>query len=254
MNEITIFNDPELGKVRSILIDNDPWFVGKDVATVLEYTNIAKAIRDHVDPEDKGVNEMDTPGGKQKMTIINESGLYALIFGSKLEKAKKIKRWVTNEVLPALRRKGSYSLRRKGSYSLPTAPDAPRMTTTDDYIKAAQIVSTCRPSHLALTLDLLQNAGIRINSTEYAKIKAVSGADAQSAARIIELALQSGMTQEELARAAGVTRPIIYRIRRGNVKDRGAHTQEIAKAVMDRLPTLVDEILEDSARGPLFYA
>ena len=89
MNKIEIFKNKEFGEIRTIIVDNEPWFVGKDVADILGYTNSPKAIRDHVDNEDRGVNEMDTPGGKQDISIINESGLYALIFGSKLPSAKK---------------------------------------------------------------------------------------------------------------------------------------------------------------------
>lgn len=82
--------------------------MGKDVAGALGYSNPAKAIRNHVSDEDKGVNEMDTPGGKQQLIIINESGLYSLILGSKLEKAKEFKHWVTAEVLPTIRKTGGY--------------------------------------------------------------------------------------------------------------------------------------------------
>ena len=104
-----VFENTEFGSIRMIEIDDMPYFVGKDVAEILGYTNPLKAIRDHVDDEDKGVNEMDTPGGKQKLTIINESGVYALIFGSKLPKAKEFKHWVTSEVLPSIRKTGMYA-------------------------------------------------------------------------------------------------------------------------------------------------
>ena len=90
----------EFCEIRTIDQNGEPWFVGKDVATVLGYSNPQKAIRDHVDELDRGVNEMDTPGGKQLIAIINESGLYSLCFSSKLEGAKKFKCWVTSEVLP----------------------------------------------------------------------------------------------------------------------------------------------------------
>lgn len=109
--QIQIFNSslhPEFGNLRTLTIDGEPWFVGKDVAEALGYTNPAKAIRNHVSDEDKGVNEMDTPGGKQQLIIINESGLYSLILGSKLEKAKEFKHWVTAEVLPTIRKTGGY--------------------------------------------------------------------------------------------------------------------------------------------------
>ena len=108
MTDIQIFNNPEFGSIRSIEQNGEPWFVGKDVAQALGYSNPQKAIRDHVDDLDKGVNEMDTPGGKQQMPIINESGVYSLIFSSKLEGAQRFKRWVTSEVLPSIRRSGGY--------------------------------------------------------------------------------------------------------------------------------------------------
>ena len=108
MNEIKVWNFED-STVRTLTINNEPYFVGKDVATVLGYTNPQKAIRDHVDDEDKGVNETFTPGGKQEVTVINESGLYSLILGSKLPKAKEFKRWVTSEVLPSIRKHGLYA-------------------------------------------------------------------------------------------------------------------------------------------------
>lgn len=108
MNELQIFNNQEFGTIRSTLIKNEPYFVGKDVAEILGYSNPSKAIRDHVDEEDKGVNEMDTPGGKQQIVLISESGLYSLVISSKLDTAKKFKRWVTSEVLPAIRKNGGY--------------------------------------------------------------------------------------------------------------------------------------------------
>lgn len=105
---IKIFNNAEFGEIRVMLIDDDPWFVGKDIAVALGYNNPQKAIRDHVDEQDRGVNEMDTPGGKQHIIIINESGLYSLIFSSKLESAQRFKHWVTHEVLPSIRKHGMY--------------------------------------------------------------------------------------------------------------------------------------------------
>lgn len=108
MNDLSIFAFGDC-MIRTMEKDGEPWFVGKDVAAALGYKEIQKAVRDHVDDDDKGVSEMDTPGGNQKITVINESGLYALIFGSKLENAKKFKRWVTSEVLPQIRKTGAYT-------------------------------------------------------------------------------------------------------------------------------------------------
>ena len=97
-------------EIRTVTIEGEPYFVGKDVATVLGYKNPQEAVREHVDEEDKGMSEMLTPGGKQKMPVVNESGIYSLIFASKLPEAKKFKHWVTHEVLPSIRRTGSYSV------------------------------------------------------------------------------------------------------------------------------------------------
>ena len=102
MNELQIFKNEEFGEMRSFSINNEPWFVGKDVASILGYKNYRDALNRHIDEEDKGVAECDTPGGKQNLTVINESGLYSLILSSKLPTAKKFKRWVTSEVLPSI--------------------------------------------------------------------------------------------------------------------------------------------------------
>lgn len=117
MNKLQVFNF-ENHKVRSILLSDEPWFVGKDVTKALGYDNPSKAIRDHVEEEDKRVGVqnvtpyiIDSLGRKQHPTFINESGLYALVFGSKLPSAKKFKRWVTSEVLPALRKTGQYQVK-----------------------------------------------------------------------------------------------------------------------------------------------
>lgn len=108
MNNISTFNNPAFGSVRAVSVNDEPYFVGKDVAEILGYSNPRKAMIDHVDAEDKGVTKCDTLGGTQEMTIINESGLYSLILSSKLPKAKEFKRWVTAEVLPAIRKTGGY--------------------------------------------------------------------------------------------------------------------------------------------------
>lgn len=108
MNELQTFNFEDL-PVRTLIVDKEPYFVGKDVAEVLGYKRTADAIREHVELEDKGVGKIQTPGGKQNVTIVNESGLYSLIFSSKLESAKRFKRWVTSEVLPAIRKHGLYA-------------------------------------------------------------------------------------------------------------------------------------------------
>ena len=106
--ELQIFSNSEFGEIRTITKDNETYFVGKDVAKALGFANPRDAIATHVFDEDKGVDTIDTLGGKQSMTVINESGVYALVFGSRLESAKRFKHWVTSEVLPTIRKTGSY--------------------------------------------------------------------------------------------------------------------------------------------------
>nr|DAZ18305.1 MAG TPA: repressor domain protein [Caudoviricetes sp.] len=133
MNELQIFNNEEFGNVRSLIIDNEPWLVGKDVATDLGYQNGSRDINRHVDEEDRR-KVMVFDGKQNKETIvINESGLYALVFGSKLPSAKKFKHWVTSEVLPTLRKTGSYA-------KVPTDPRELLMLTIKAHEQTAQRV------------------------------------------------------------------------------------------------------------------
>lgn len=105
-----VFDNADFGEVRTVVIDGEPWFVGKDVAECLGYTNPSKALADHVDDDDKLNNKTLSSLGQRGGWLINESGMYALIFGSKLEKAREFKRWVTSEVLPTLRKTGHYEV------------------------------------------------------------------------------------------------------------------------------------------------
>lgn len=115
MNKIQVFENKEFGQVRSMTLNGSPWFVGRDVATALGYKNSRDALAKHVDEEDKDVAKRDTLGGEQEVIIINESGLYSLILSSKLPGAKRFKRWVTSEVLPAIHRTGEYRMKPKAS-------------------------------------------------------------------------------------------------------------------------------------------
>ena len=135
MEELQIFNNEEFGNVRSLMIDNEPWFVGKDVAEALGYKNIRDSLARHIDSDDKrdGVVIHDSMGREQKPIIINESGLYSLILSSKLPSAKKFKHWVTSEVLPTLRKTGSYA-------KVPTDPRELLMLTIKAHEQTAQRV------------------------------------------------------------------------------------------------------------------
>lgn len=135
MEELQIFNNEEFGNVRSLVIDNEPWFVGKDVAEALGYKNVRDSLARHIDSDDKRDEVVihDSMGREQKPIIINESGLYSLILSSKLPNAKKFKRWVTSEVLPTLRKTGSYT-------KVPTDPRELLMLTIKAHEQTAQRV------------------------------------------------------------------------------------------------------------------
>ena len=144
MNELQTFSNAEFGSVRVVEIKNEPWFVGKDVADILGYSNSRKAISDHVDEEDKGVTKCDTLGGIQDLVIINESGLYSLVLSSKLESAKKFKRWVTAEVLPSIRKHGAYMTEQ-------TLEEA--LTSPDFLIKLATQLKEAKEQNKALEIE-----------------------------------------------------------------------------------------------------
>lgn len=145
MNElIEIFNSSEFGSVRTVKLNNAIHFVGKDIAVALGYSNPQKAVRDHIDEEDRTVNNSFTINGTP-VTLINESGLYSLVLSSKLESAKRFKRWITAEVLPALRRTGNYTL------NIPqTLPEALRAYAdeVEQHNKTRALVEAQRPKVL----------------------------------------------------------------------------------------------------------
>lgn len=199
MNELQIFSNPEFGQVRTLALEGEPWFVGKDVAVALGYENPQKAVRTHVDADDKGVTEMDTPGGRQNITIINESGLYALIFGSKLDSAKRFKRWVTHEVLPAIRKTGTYSI----------APQR-RGLTPDDYMKAAQLAATCRNERLPYVLGFLEQAGFNIP-----KIQPPALTGPVDCSEMERLMNERGITLTELSKLTNICKASLSYYKRG---------------------------------------
>lgn len=146
MNELTIFNNPEFGDVRTMMIDGEPWFVGKDVAEALGYANPKNAVPQHVDDEDKLSTQIEYAGQMRAVTIINESGLYALVFGSKLESAKKFKKWVTSEVLP--------SIRKTGAYQMPITTDGKIMLLAQGHMELKQEIEEVKSDLETLKMDL----------------------------------------------------------------------------------------------------
>lgn len=154
MNDLMIFNNPEFGEIRSVEIKGEAWLVGKDVAQALGYDKPTDAVRKRVDAEDRGVSKMETPSGKQEMTIINESGLYSLVLGSKLPGAKKFKRWVTSEVLPAIRKTGRYEAKPMTDYQQMMADTRRRNAR----VQSARILTQLAKQYQGTTYEQVLNA------------------------------------------------------------------------------------------------
>lgn len=155
MNNLQIFNSPEFGQVRTIQQNGEPWFVGKDVAEILGYKDTSDAMKKHVDIEDKLTRRFADSGQNREMYIINESGLYSLILSSKMPKAKEFKRWVTGEVIPAIRKTGKYEAMAQ---AVPIN-DEPATDFTqlefDQRIRIAAIIASCRRERLPLVAKVL---------------------------------------------------------------------------------------------------
>lgn len=228
MNELQVFNNPEFGSVRTVVVDGDPWFVGKDVASALGYgegKSPVNAVANHVDDEDKGVTEMMTPKGSQKTIIINESGLYSLILSSKLPSAKKFKRWVTSEVLPAIRKIGKYQ----------TAEVEKRELTSDDYIKAAQIIASCRNERLPYVVGFLRQSGFTIPAISITSVtRDVDG----ETARYIHLAKDHGLSGGQISRLTGLHRNQINRIALGQSNPKRDRADLIIHVIKEALPEI----------------
>ena len=159
MNKLQLFQSGLFDAVRATILEEEPWFVGADVAKALDYASPANAIHDYVDDEDKQhvdgsqftiANASNTISSRN-ITIINEAGVYSLIFQSKQERAKDFKHWITHEVLPALRRTGQYSM---GQHNF-------KLTKTD-YFKAMRMVSSARPERIPYLVDGFRNIGLDI--------------------------------------------------------------------------------------------
>lgn len=155
MNNLQIFDSPDFGQIRTIQQNGEPWFVGKDVADILGYQNGSRDVNRHVDEDDRQNYQNGTFESNRGLTIINESGLYSLILSSKMPKAKEFKRWVTSEVIPAIRKTGKYEAMAQ---AVPIN-DEPATDFTqlefDQRIRIAAIIASCRRERLQLVAKVL---------------------------------------------------------------------------------------------------
>lgn len=221
MNDLQVFSNPEFGQVRSMMIEDAPWFVGRDVATAMGYADAKKALKAHVDDEDKHLVKGDDLSplkvGNFGAYIINESGLYSLILSSKLPSAKRFKRWVTSEVLPALRRTGRYGV--EGVKATPETELPERALTHDNYLRAASIVASCRNERLPYVLAYLKQAGIEVKALT--KDRAAMSYTMEEARlemmRLLSAARDQGYGDALLAKKLGVQKNEVRRWRLGLV-------------------------------------
>ena len=266
MSELQVFSNPEFGQVRSMLIDEAPWFVGRDVASALGYRVPKDAIRIHVDADDKrlikpsessafGVDETspfkggETPpfrGGETPplkinnfgMYIINESGLYSLILSSKLPSAKRFKRWVTSEVLPAIRKTGKYEAAKEEEEvaqddALTGLPE--RELTRDDYFRAASIVATCRNERLPYVLSCLAQAGIATMSMPVQRPNQNSHDKFEIMRLLMKAHNDFGISDAQIGRMTGLNRKQINLYRLGERCPRVGRGECIKAAVASLL-------------------
>lgn len=218
MNQIQVFNNSELGEVRTLMINNEPYFVGKDVATVLGYADTDGAIRKHVDEEDKLTRQIDGGGQRRIAAIINESGLYSLILSSKLPNAKKFKRWVTSEVLPAIRKTGSYTVKP--------------IQTTEDKAKTAEaklLNARTRTANMYLKL-----ANVDTVSKEYKSILVAKSAEVLTGQPLLPLpkSEQKMYSATEIAEIFNVSAQKVGRI----AKTHNMKTDEYGEWYRDKSP------------------
>lgn len=178
MDNIQIFSNNEFGEIRTTVIDGEPWFVGKDIAISLGYgkgTAPTNALKKHVFEEDKRLTKMVSEGQDREMIIINESGLYSLIFGSKLESAKKFKKWVTSEVLP--------SIRKNGTYQLPQSTDGKIALLAQGHQELREDINSIRNDleHLKMDLPILPIEAEKITNATRAKGVSIMGGKGSNA-------------------------------------------------------------------------
>lgn len=234
MDEMKIFENPEFGQVRTIIIDNEPWFCGKDVATALGYADTKKALIQHcrepwvvIHPlgVQTGTKADGSPAVQQvKMKFIGEPNLYRLITHSKLPSSEKFERWIFEEVLPAIRKTGKYEVSGKEQEYKPTRP-----LTSDDYMDAGKAIARCDNRRLPIVLDLFRKAGLDIQKvTDIQKKKNHEESDNEY---FIGLLNQYGLN--ELTEKLGICRSSIYYYRIGKYKPNKKRKELIIKILTE---------------------
>ena len=178
-NNMQIFQNEAFGEIRTLNLNGEPWFVAVDVCKALQIANSRDALT-RIDDDEKGVVLTDTLGGKQEVTIVNEPGLYMLVLSSRKPEAKAFKRWITHEVIPAIR--------KHGAYISPNAEAVQVTPTIEQYIASARIIATCRADRLRMVIGLLDKAGISMpmDISTNSKVERVNTAELQTNIRRVK--------------------------------------------------------------------
>lgn len=228
MNEIQIFEHEAFGQIRVIDRDGEPWFIAVDVCKALELGNNRQAIA-RLDDDEKGVISIDTPGGPQEMSVINEPGLYSLVLGSRKPEAKAFKRWVTHEVLPAIR--------QNGYYALMPVETSQRALTPDDYLRAATIVARCRNDRLPYVLGFLEKGGWDVPDVQNTPLKRTP-----IAVVVNETLAKTGLSLRQLAKLTGLCPTTICHYRNGQREPQGKNYDHVVNVLNGVIPTYKEEI------------
>lgn len=228
MNEIQIFEHEAFGQIRVIDRDGEPWFIAVDVCKALELGNSRQAIA-RLDDDEKGVISIDTPGGPQEMSVINEPGLYSLVLGSRKPEAKAFKRWVTHEVLPAIR--------QNGYYALMPVETSQRALTPDDYLRAATIVARCRNDRLPYVLGFLEKGGWDVPDVQNTPLKRTP-----IAVVVNETLAKTGLSLRQLAKLTGLCPTTICHYRNGQREPQGKNYDHVVNVLNGVIPTYKEEI------------
>lgn len=225
MNEIQIFKHEAFGQIRVIDRDGEPWFIAVDVCRALEHSNVSVAL-DRVDRDEKAKFNLGLPGGDT--WCVNEPGLYTLVLGSRKPEAKAFKRWITHEVLPAIR--------QNGYYALVPVETSQRTLTPDDYLRAATIVARCRNDRLPYVLGFLEKGGWDVPKIEKPVFKRTPIAVVVN--RTLE---ETGLSVRQLAKLTGLQHTTLSRYRNGEREPQGKtydHVVNVLNGVLPQEPTI----------------
>lgn len=239
MNEIRVFDSDQFGQIRTVNRDGEPWFVAADVCRALKISNPTDAIK-RLDDDERARFNLGLPYGETN--IVNEPGLYSLVLGSRKPEAKAFKRWITHEVIPAIRRTGRYEAQQTMLH---------RPLTPDDYLRAATIIATCKTERLPYAVQLLEQAGISVAMLP-AKNPTTEERDATIGPLINRAYNDYGIALRALGRATGIQAAVLGQYRRGDSSPKPERAAIIRDAIRRLAPGIdaEDAALSEACAAP----